>query len=91
MIATSHFVRAWVFASCIYSFLIGLYVVVRVATMPGMAADNLAGPFVDMVPQVSFGMLALVSFSYCSISMAVYFYYWGVPRRPILRWRARGN
>jgi hypothetical protein len=88
MIAQSRFLRAFILASSIYSFLIGLYVVGRVIALEVYEDDVLSHPFIDEIPSVTFGILALVSLTYFVVSAAVYVHYWGWPKRPFAREKA---
>ncbi len=69
----STFLRALVAATGIFSFLLWLYIVMRIV----FNHVDLRSPFIDRIPSLSFWVLGAISFVVSFLSVLIYIWLWG--------------
>jgi hypothetical protein len=70
---TTRFLRALVFCTWIYSFILWLYIVARII----ISGVDVHWPFVDSIQSISISEMGIITFGLSFLSMAIYFTYWG--------------
>ncbi len=69
----SRFLRALVLTTGVFSFLLWLYIVLRVV----FNGANLFAPFIYSIPSIRIWVLGAVSFALCFLCTFVYLWLWG--------------
>lgn len=69
----SRFFRSLVLTVGVFSFLLWLYIVMRIV----FNDVDVNTPFVDSVPSISFSILGAFSFGLCALATFVYLWLWG--------------
>ena len=76
----SPFFRSLVLTTGVFSFLLWLYIVMRIV----FNHVNVMTPFVNRVPSISFWVLGAISFAVSFLSMFLYLWLWGRSGRATL-------